>query len=111
MYSVSVFNPIFSPPAVMPASNKIELSAVPVYSPDTKELETAGCIFFFLNRTAKKKVFRQEHLSVHWGSLAWLSMSSSEMTAFRYQINVTLNGIQKVSAIYHDHRATWKTHG
>lgn len=32
---------------------------------------------------------------MHWGSLAWLSVPSSEMIAFRYQVNVTLNGIQK----------------
>lgn len=101
MYSVSAFNPIFSPSAVKPASNKNRTNSSPsiaLIPKNWKHLDE------FFNRAAKKVVFRQNHLSVHWGSLARLNVSSFER-------NATLNGIQKPSAKCHDHGATQKTHG
>lgn len=113
MYSVSGFNPIFSPSSIMPGSHKNRTVSSPSKAPILKR--TVNIWMHFSTGQPKRRYFRQEHLPVQWSSLTWLNMSSFEKMALGNQLNETFKESTEwhpgLLNLCHDHRATQKSHG
>lgn len=108
MYSVSGFNPIFSPSAVMPGSHKNRTVSSPSIAVILKR--TGNIWIHFSTGQPKLRYFRPEHLPVQWSSLTWLTVSSFEKMGLGKQLNAALKeNIEwhpKLLGLCHEHGAT-----